>query len=119
MAYVVDSHDDEVAARGYNDHFWSPWTLLITPHVRNRKSSRGKSKISSWVRNETSEESNETSEESNDMSEEFSFSPVENRKFVPKKTEESYQRLVLDRLVSLVSLALLVALVEKVLTSNF
>ena len=49
------------------------------------------------------------------MSEEFSFSPVENRKFVPKKTEESYRRLVLDRLVSLVSLYPL----EKVLISNF
>ena len=49
------------------------------------------------------------------MSEEFSFSPVENRKFVPKKTEESYRRLVLDRLVSLVSLEPL----EKVLISNF
>lgn len=55
------------------------------------------------------------------MSEEFSFSPVENRKFVPKKTEESYRRLVLDRLMSLVSLVFLVALVplEKVLISNF
>ena len=49
------------------------------------------------------------------MSEEFSFSLVENRKFVPKKTEESYRRLVLDRLVSLVSLVPL----EKVLISNF
>ena len=55
------------------------------------------------------------------MSEEFSFSPVENRKFVPKKTEESYRRLVLAQLVSLVSLIFLVALVplEKVLISNF
>ena len=33
------------------------------------------------------------------MSEEFSFSLVENRKFVPKKTEKSYRRLVLARLV--------------------
>ena len=39
------------------------------------------------------------------MSEEFSFSPVENRKFVPKKTEKSYRRLVLARLVSLVASA--------------
>ncbi len=49
------------------------------------------------------------------MSEEFSFSLVENRKFVPKKTEESYRRLVLAQLVSLVSLVPL----EKVLISNF
>ena len=55
------------------------------------------------------------------MSEEFSFSPVENRKFVPKKTGESYRRLVLDRLVSLGALVFIVALVslEKVLISNF
>ena len=46
------------------------------------------------------------------MSEEFSFSPVENRKFVPKKTEESYRRLASAQLVSLLPL-------EKVLISNF